>query len=74
VIGKMESVSEGEKVIDLWRNPSAEGPIILWLDYGYEGWKPYSFDSVADALHVSKFGNDFVITRRATYEVRETNG
>ena len=58
--------------IDLFQNPGTDGPVILWLDYGYEGWKPYSFETVADALHVGKFGNDYVITRKATYEVKET--
>ena len=58
--------------VDLYKNEGAGGPIILWLNYGsYEGWKPYSFDTIDEALHVGKFGNEFIITRQVTYTIIE---
>ena len=50
-----------------------QGPIILWLDYGYEGWKPTSFATVKDALLADRYGSKFVITRVIEFEVEETN-
>ena len=58
--------------IDLYKNQGTTGPIILWLDYGsYEGWKPYSFETVDEALQVDKFGCEFIITREVTYTIKE---
>ena len=54
------------------RREDADGPIILWLDYGnYEGWKPVSFDSVKEALEDDRYGNEFRVTRLTRYEVKE---
>lgn len=49
----------------------AEGPIILWIDYGCEGWKPQSFDTIKEVLETPKYGNTFRITRRTSYEIIE---
>ncbi len=58
--------------IDLYQNKGVSGPIILWLDYGcYDGWQPYSFETVADALHVNKLSYPYIITRKADYAVTE---
>jgi hypothetical protein len=46
------------------------GPIILWVDYGYEGWKPTSFQSIEDALKSEYYGN-WIITRRVDWKVTE---
>lgn len=44
------------------------GPIILWLDYGYEGWAPYSFQTLEEALQADRSmavrPEGFVITYR----------
>lgn len=48
-----------------------EGPIILWVNYGYEGWKPESFPSVRAALEAQKYQSEYIITRQVTYEVKE---
>jgi hypothetical protein len=47
-------------------------PIILWLNYGYEGWQPYGFNTIKEALEAEKYSTNCVITRRVTYEVTET--
>lgn len=47
------------------------GPVILWTNYGCEGWKPKSFDSVKDALEADKYGSEFVIARKVQYEIKE---
>jgi hypothetical protein len=47
------------------------GPIILWENYGYEGWKPTSFPTVRDALAAQRFNSEFVITRVADFQVVE---
>jgi hypothetical protein len=59
-------------VADIFDNPGTSGPIILWLDYGYEGWQPYSFNTVKQALEANKFGSTFIITRKADYVIKET--
>ncbi len=44
------------------------GPIILWADYGYEGWKPYSYNSIDEALKASKYC-DWIITKKVEWKV-----
>ncbi len=46
------------------------GPYILWVDYGYEGWKPRSFNSINEALKADKF-NEWIITKRVDFEAKE---
>ena len=50
---------------------TTSGPVILWLNYGYEGWQPRSFASVKEALEADRWGNEFLITRLVQWEVRE---
>jgi hypothetical protein len=42
----------------------ASGPFILWEDYGCEGWKPRSFDSIDQIPPFIQQGclNRFVVT------------
>jgi len=54
------------------RRDDANGPIILWLDYGCEGWKPTSFDTVKEALEADRYSADFRVTRLVDYQVYET--
>lgn len=49
-----------------------KGPVILWLDYGYEGWAPSSHATLKDALAEDRFGHRFVITRVVDFDVTET--
>jgi len=51
--------------------PGKDGPIILWIDYGHEGWKPTSYTSVQEALKAPKYGSNYVITRLVAYTVEE---
>lgn len=48
-----------------------KGPYIMWLDYGMEGWKPESFNSIKEALLASRYQSNFVITKVCEYEVKE---
>lgn len=45
------------------------GPVIVWLDYGSEGWVPESFPTLKAALEAQRYSHDFVITRKAEYDV-----
>jgi hypothetical protein len=53
-------------------NRSPKGPIVMWTDFGSEGWQPKDFQTVQEALEAERYGQGFVITRLATYEVKET--
>ncbi len=48
-----------------------DGPIVLWVNYGYEGWQPKSFASIREALEEDKGYCEWVITRLVMYEVIE---
>jgi hypothetical protein len=50
---------------------STSGPIILWVDYGYEGWRPQSFDTIKEALEAEKYMSKYIITRIVQYDVQE---
>jgi hypothetical protein len=50
-------------------NPTAEGPIIVWCDYGCEGWLPSSYPTLTDALLAYRSSTTFVLTRLVEYEV-----
>jgi hypothetical protein len=51
---------------------STVGPIIVWENYGYEGWQPRSFATIKEALETHRYNSEYVITRCVSYEVRET--
>lgn len=45
---------------------------ILWIDYGYEGYKPTGFNSLKEALEDTKYGHPFFITSgKIDYKVEE---
>lgn len=48
-----------------------QGPIIRWDNYGVEGWKPTSFQSVRDALLAERYNSEFIITRVTEFQVVE---
>ena len=54
-----------------YQNDGTQGPIILWLNYGTEGWHPYSYPSVRAALEETK-NYDYIITRQVAYEIKES--
>ena len=47
-----------------------KGPFILWIDYGYEGWKPVSFETIEAALKSEKYGS-WIITKRIDFKAVE---
>lgn len=51
---------------------ATSGPIIIWSDYGCEGWKPRSFENVKEALEATRYGEPFIITRVVQYDVQES--
>ena len=46
-----------------------EGPYTLWIDYGYEGWRPTDFQTLVEALQAERFCSRWVITKTVRYEV-----
>lgn len=50
--------------------PDTNGPIILWENYGCEGWGPRSFDTLKEALLAHRYQQDFVITALVDVEVK----
>lgn len=48
----------------------AKGPYVVWLNYGYEGWSPTSYNSLKEALEIEK-SYEYVITKKCEYEIRE---
>ena len=48
-----------------------QGPYTLWLDYGYEGWKPTDFATLRAALEADKYSSNWHISRPATYSIIE---
>lgn len=43
-----------------------EGPIIVWEDFGCEGWHPKSYPSIAAAIAQHRGANGKVVTRLLT--------
>lgn len=52
-------------------NERIKGPIIVWVNYGYEGWQPESFESVKTALLAPRYGSEFVITKLVDFDTTE---
>lgn len=48
-----------------------EGPYILWINYGCEGWKPGSYHSLEEALRVDTYGSEAIITKEVSYFIQE---
>ena len=44
---------------------------IVWVDYGSEGWSPYSFDTLEAALLCESYGSRKIITKQVKYKVEE---
>jgi hypothetical protein len=53
------------------RDEDIKGPYIVWLDYGYEGWKPESYPDLASALTSPKYGNDWEITKKVIFKIND---
>lgn len=48
-------------------NYNPDGPIIVWSDYGFDGWKPRSYPTIAAAIS-DGISHGAVITRRIKVE------
>lgn len=51
----------------------AEGPYIVWENLGYDGWHPYSFKTLKEALEKQKFSSEWVIAKLVVYEIIEND-
>ena len=49
----------------------AEGPFILWINNGYEGWSPTSYPTLKEALMGERYNSEWVVTRLIEFEVVE---
>jgi hypothetical protein len=49
------------------------GPVIVWENYGTEGWHPKSYLTIKDALLAVRYNSEFVVTKRAEFDVVETD-
>lgn len=47
------------------------GPYIRWDNYGYEGWKPISYDTLNETLTDQRFASQACITKLAKYELKD---
>lgn len=50
------------------------GPFIRWDNYGHEGWKPSSHETLIDALTKGRYCSEFIITKPVKFEIIEDNG
>ena len=48
-----------------------EGPYIVWQDYGVEGWKPDSYETLEEAIKAQKYRAHWVITKLVKYKIEE---
>ena len=47
------------------------GPYTVWVNHGYEGWSPTSYDTLEEAIAHESYGLMKAITRAVQYEVKE---
>lgn len=52
-------------------NYDAHGTYVIWIDYGVEGWKPHSFDTVREALEFNKNSDNWILMKRVKYDAIE---
>lgn len=73
VDGRVAVVSRLAEVLEVtvFDNYNADGPIIKWEDFGYEGWKPRSYPNIKSALLDGYYSGTFVITRKLDFETVE---
>jgi hypothetical protein len=46
------------------------GPYIVWKDYGYDGWKPESYNTLEEAVERKSYGYETgVITKLVNYKI-----
>jgi hypothetical protein len=48
---------------------NVSGPIILWENYGYEGWQPKSYQTMKEALSAQRYQSEFVVTMLVDFDV-----
>ena len=44
-------------------NWNADGPIVVWENFGYDGWQPRSYPTLAKALATARISRNHVVTR-----------
>jgi hypothetical protein len=54
-------------------DPAAQGPIIVWHDYGCEGWLPSSYPTLKAALLSWRPSREYVITKKLDFKVVEVS-
>lgn len=55
-------------------NKDTEGPYIVWVNYGYNGWSPTSYATIQEAIvHGSReaYGYEIVVTKTVSVKVEE---
>jgi hypothetical protein len=45
------------------------GPIIIWENYGHEGWHPKSYPDLKAALIAQRYNSEMVLTERVEFDV-----
>ena len=50
-----------------------KGPYTLWVNYGYDGWKPMDFATLAEALEHDRYvyHDGWVIQKTVQYEISD---
>jgi hypothetical protein len=43
----------------------------FWQNHGYEGWNMQDFDTLEEALKCDTYGDDWFITKRVDWKVKE---
>lgn len=46
------------------------GPYVVWVNNGYEGWRPTSYNTLKEALEGQKF-SEWCITKIVDFDVTE---
>lgn len=52
------------------KDKNITGPFIIWQNYGYEGWKPASFNSIEEALK-SDLYSEWILTKKIDFKAIE---
>jgi hypothetical protein len=47
------------------------GPFTVWIDYGYEGWRPTDYATLQEAVGADKYGSEWIITRPVEWAAAE---
>lgn len=62
---------KGTNAMEIIRHDNAEGPYVVWQNYGCEGWKPTSYTSLREAVLDQKYQSEFVVTKIVEFRILE---